>query len=396
MRISTAMLHRQGVENMQRQQALLAKTQNQLASGQNMQTAAANPTSWAVAASLDHTMSQMQGFQANSKIAADRLGYEDTALSQASEILARSRELAIQLNSGTLDADQRGIIGNELRQLQHALLDVANTADADGRHIFSGSATQTPPFTISAGAGLYFGDDAVRELDISQGRDIALGDSGADVFQRIPNGNGVYSVTADTTTGTVSLAAAGISDRSLWDGDNYTVSFNAGNYEVRNSANVVVSSGIFDNRTPIAFSGISLSFNGVPADGDQFSIASSADQDMFSTLQSLIDLSAVTADTPAQLAKFQSDYHRALGDLDGAQSHLSARRGIVGARLNVVEQNEAALSANNFYAQEHLSTLRDLDFAEATSRLSLQQTLLQAAQLSYQRVQGLSLFDYLR
>jgi len=43
-----------------------------------------------------------------------------------------------------------------------------------------------------------------------------------------------------------------------------------------------------------------------------------------------------------------------------------------------------------------LSNLRDLDYTEAASRLSLQMTALQAAQQTFQRVQGMSLFNLLK
>jgi len=42
-----------------------------------------------------------------------------------------------------------------------------------------------------------------------------------------------------------------------------------------------------------------------------------------------------------------------------------------------------------------LSTTQDLDYAEAISRLELEQVGLQAAQQSFTRIQGLSLFNYL-
>jgi flagellar hook-associated protein 3 FlgL len=45
--------------------------------------------------------------------------------------------------------------------------------------------------------------------------------------------------------------------------------------------------------------------------------------------------------------------------------------------------------------QKALSEIKDLDYAEAISRLSLQMTGLQAAQQSFAKVQGLSLFNYL-
>ncbi len=45
---------------------------------------------------------------------------------------------------------------------------------------------------------------------------------------------------------------------------------------------------------------------------------------------------------------------------------------------------------------ETLSRIQDLDYTEAISRFSQQQTLLEAAQQSYVRVTGLSLFNLLR
>ena len=46
--------------------------------------------------------------------------------------------------------------------------------------------------------------------------------------------------------------------------------------------------------------------------------------------------------------------------------------------------------------EEQVSELQDLDFAEAVSRLNLQSVALQAAQQAYVKIQGLSLFNYLR
>jgi len=42
-----------------------------------------------------------------------------------------------------------------------------------------------------------------------------------------------------------------------------------------------------------------------------------------------------------------------------------------------------------------LSDLRDLDYSKAISDLALQQVTLEAAQKSFMRVQGLSLFEYI-
>ena len=52
--------------------------------------------------------------------------------------------------------------------------------------------------------------------------------------------------------------------------------------------------------------------------------------------------------------------------------------------------------AQDITLRETLSDLRDVNVAEAASRLAQQSTALEAAQASFVRLQGLSLFNYLR
>ena len=53
------------------------------------------------------------------------------------------------------------------------------------------------PFTIAAGGSVvYNGDQGQRTLQISDSRFVAINDSGADVFQRIPEGNGTFVLAA--------------------------------------------------------------------------------------------------------------------------------------------------------------------------------------------------------
>jgi flagellar hook-associated protein 3 FlgL len=397
LKISTAMLHRQGVENMLRQQAALAETQNQLATGRRVLTAAASPVDWARAARLDETLAALGRYHANAGAAADRLGFEEGALASASDILQRARELAVQANGGTLDAGARGIIATELRSLREQLLQIANSTDAEGHYLFAGSRSAAAPFAFAGSGAAYAGDSQARLLSLSAHRDIADGDSGDRVFMNLTSGNGTFAVAAGAANaGTAQLGAAGINDLSQWDGDTYTLTFSGGNYEVRDSASALVTSGTYSSGASIAFRGIRLSVGGTPADGDQFQVSASAAQDVFTTLQKLIDFAESPIATSAQRAQNQTLFFGALQELDAAHAHFVDLRGSVGARLSAVDDAQSSLSAQMLLAEQHLSELRDLDYAEAASRFALQQTMLEAAQLSYQRVQGLSLFDYLR
>ena len=77
-------------------------------------------------------------------------------------------------------------------------------------------------------------------------------------------------------------------------------------------------------------------------------------------------------------------------------AHITNVRGTVGNRLAAVDDALAQADALEVQNKAALSDVRDLDYAEAAGRLTLQMTALQAAQQSYVKIQGLSLFDFLR
>ena len=81
--------------------------------------------------------------------------------------------------------------------------------------------------------------------------------------------------------------------------------------------------------------------------------------------------------------------------IDQALDRVLTARSNVGGRLNALDQQQELNQDFILDVQTTLSNVRDLDFAEAVSRLNIQTAGLQAAQQSYIRVQGLSLFNFL-
>lgn len=84
-----------------------------------------------------------------------------------------------------------------------------------------------------------------------------------------------------------------------------------------------------------------------------------------------------------------------LPDLDKALEHVIGVRSKAGARLAAVEKQEAANEDFMLNFQTQLSEVRDLDYAEAFTRFNRETVALQAAQQTYVKIQGLSLFNYL-
>lgn len=86
----------------------------------------------------------------------------------------------------------------------------------------------------------------------------------------------------------------------------------------------------------------------------------------------------------------------ALSDIDTALTGLLGTRAKVGARMNAIDDQKNANDAFELAVTKVRSSLEDLDYAEAISRFNQQLTALQASQQSFVKIQGLSLFNYLR
>src|SRR5690606_3936715 len=85
-----------------------------------------------------------------------------------------------------------------------------------------------------------------------------------------------------------------------------------------------------------------------------------------------------------------------LQNIDNAMNQVLGVQTSLGARLNVIESAQLENDEASLINTQVQSGLADLDYAEALSRLSMQSIVLQAAQQSFVKVSGLSLFNFLR
>ena len=142
---------------------------------------------------------------------------------------------------------------------------------------------------------------------------------------------------------------------------------------------------------------MSLSIRGDPADGDSFGVKpSSTQQDIFSTLNALITaLNTPVSGSSAGNTRLTNDLNTALSNLDLALDNVLSVRATVGATLKEIDAHRATGEDLDLQYSGTLSDLQDLDYAKAISDMTLKQSSLEAAQQSFLRVQGLSLFNYL-
>ena len=397
MRISTIGAFQQGLSLMQKLQAALDHTQRQVTSGRRHLSPAEDPFAAARALNLRESMSRLQQFERNATMATNRLGYEESALQSAGDVLQRVRELALAANNASQSDESRALIAVEMRQHVDALFQLANEKDGNGRYLFAGNRDAAAPVARNGSSFSYHGDQGQRLIRIGENRQIADGDPGSAVFFHIRNGNGVFSIeAAANNSGTGVAGPGGVIDPSQYDQDDYTLRFiDPENYEVLDSGGAVVSTGAFVPGDTIAFNGIEVSIRGEPAANDEFAVRPSRNEDIFSTVQSLADSIDVALTDDVSRAAMNNRINAGILGIDQALGRVLDIRTQVGARLSAIESQADSNSAFALGLQETLAGIEDLDYAEALSRLSIQATMLEAAQQAFVKTRNLSLFNFL-
>ena len=118
-------------------------------------------------------------------------------------------------------------------------------------------------------------------------------------------------------------------------------------------------------------------------------------QDIFQTLTDLINLLNTPVVTPADQANLTAGLTAALNNMDLALNNVGTVRASVGSRLQEIEALNIFGQDRNLQYSQALSELQDLDYAQALTKLSQQQTTLEAAQRSFATVSKLSLFNFI-
>lgn len=397
-RVTNSQLHEQFLGSLRQQLFNLGNTQRQVSTGERFSRPAQDPVAASQVLSLTDTLDATGQYVRNANLARSRLGTAESALASATDILQRIRELTVQSLNGTETPESRRLIAAEVRQQLDGLLQIANTRDGNGEYLFAGYATRTQPFVRDpAGVVQYNGDQGQRLIQIGPDRFVADSDSGAEAFQLVRNGNGTFAVAAAATnTGAAVFEGGSVRDQLLYDRRSYTIVFpTATTYEVRDPANVVVAAGAYAPGTAIAFSGIDVTVAGVPAAGDSLTVSPSANQDVFASLGKLLQALESSSAGDAGIAAFRNVANAALQDIDQGIGRTLDTRSSVGGRLAAIEQQESLLGDLNEQLQSLRSQLKDTDYAEALSRLEQQMLGLEAAQKSFVRMQGLSLFQFI-
>jgi flagellar hook-associated protein 3 FlgL len=283
------------------------------------------------------------------------------------------------------------------------------------------------------GVVTYNGDEGQRKIQISASRQAAVSDSGADIFNKIRNGNTVFvTAPAAANTGSGIISPGTVLDKTLWNSaansKNFTIKFDVNStvspsvttYDIVDNVsgnslltgNAAAATGPYlrtyspdtsislktvsppdTNATSFDY-GAALEIKGVPATGDTFTVNASTDQDIFTTVWNMVTTLENANTGPTGAAVLNNSLNDILSNITNALDNVLTIRASVGARMKEIDASQSADQDGDLQYSKTLSNLQDLDYAKTVSDLTMQQTSLDAAQKSFVKITSLSLFNY--
>lgn len=129
--------------------------------------------------------------------------------------------------------------------------------------------------------------------------------------------------------------------------------------------------------------------------GDSFFVESTDKESTLTTLSRMAQAMREVENNSQSKAQLSEMVNKSLVNLTHALSNIAVVQGEVGARLNTVESSESLNLDIKLSTKTIISSIESLDYAEATTQLSMQSLVLSAAQQSFSKVSQLTLFNYL-
>ncbi|HAQ73220.1 flagellar hook-associated protein FlgL [Stutzerimonas nitrititolerans] len=417
MRISTLQAFNNGVTGLQRNYSNVTRTQEQISTGNRILTPADDPVASVRLLQLEQQQNVLSQYNANLTAADSSLVQEESTLNSVNTVLLRVRELALRAGNGSLSAEDRQSIAAELSEREDELLSLMNTRNARGEYLFSGFQGKTQPFVRGAdGSYSYEGDEGQRKLQIASSLNIAISDNGKAVFENVTNA-GRYQVAIGST---LNISAPLVQDEVAIAGNEPFPPAGIGIHFISDTKYIVydlddipdfsdpdaipptqildrgVVDGDEDTADELVFRGVVIKFDGSQAEGQSAQITLNSDAKKQGILDTIANLRMTLEDPSSRNTDIRDAVAVGLTNIDHGMVSVDAARGDIGARRNVIE---TTLTDNEDVALVNKSVqadLRELDYAEALSRLSFQTIILEAAQQSYVKISSLNLFNSMR
>jgi flagellar hook-associated protein 3 FlgL len=180
MRVTAGMSQRHVLADLRRVQERLATAQSQVSGGKRIEKPSDDPLGAERAMRLNDQLETTGAYRTAVDESRSWLDATDSALSSLSEVVQHVRELTLQAANGSTSDAGRQSIKAQIDQLTEEAKNTLNSA-YDGRYIFSGTATDTAPYSAATGDA-YQGDSAPVVRQIGPGVSVQVNVTGDDVL----------------------------------------------------------------------------------------------------------------------------------------------------------------------------------------------------------------------
>jgi flagellin-like hook-associated protein FlgL len=216
MRIGTHSTFARVLAGIRRNYADLLRAQAQLTTGLRILRPSDDPAGAARSIQLERGLSEVARFQRTAAAGRDGVEGAASSLVDGSTLLSEARELVLQGMNGTLSAEDRRALAEEVDLIRSQMLELANR-ELSGRYLFGGIESDRPPFEEVTIGGrtlvVYRGSDRSGSVLAGEGVEIELAPPGSELFARFAPSvtrfaglTGVASgLTADEGTGSTEL-----------------------------------------------------------------------------------------------------------------------------------------------------------------------------------------------
>ena len=153
----------------------------QTTSGKKINKISDDPSGASFALGLKDRKGQIEQFIRNLDTARVYLSNAEDVLNKVQTVLNKAITDASQGATDTMDINQKRLIANDIDQIREQIMDLANTRVMN-RYLFSGTLTDTTPFTEVAGTVVYNGNSNTIDAQIGYSIRISTNLTGDRVF----------------------------------------------------------------------------------------------------------------------------------------------------------------------------------------------------------------------
>ena len=183
MRISTQMMYDQNMRGITDSQSKWLRYGEQMSTGKRVNRPSDDPIAASQAVVLSQSQSQNSQFALARTFATQKVSLEDNVLSQVNAAITSAKEKLVNAGNGTLSDDDRLSLASDLQGIRDQLMNLANSADGNGRYIFAGYKTEAPPFDSVTGD--YNGGTQAISQQVDTARNMVISHTGQQIFESI-------------------------------------------------------------------------------------------------------------------------------------------------------------------------------------------------------------------